>query len=61
VPEVATADVFTFVETYQLYGRGLSWVDVQLLAAVEAAGHRLWTLDKLLGATAEVLCLAWTP
>ena len=61
VGEVPSADVRAFIERHQLYGRGLSWVDVQLLAAVEAAGHRLWTLDTRLHDAAKTLGLAWTP
>ncbi len=59
--EVPAADALAFIERHRLYGRGLGWVDVQLLAAVEAAGHRLWTLDKRLETAAQSLGLAWTP
>lgn len=61
IREIAALEVLAFIERHRLQGRGLSWVDVQLLAAVDAAGHHLWTLDKRLHTSAESLGLAWNP
>ena len=59
--ELSSADVLAFIETQRLYGRGLGWVDVQLLAAVAATGHQLWTFDTRLRDAAATLSLAWAP
>ena len=61
VRELPSADVLTFLETHRLYGRGLGWVDVQLLAAAELNRLPLWTLDTRLHATAKAVGLAWVP
>ena len=53
--------VFAFIESNRLYGRGLSWVDTQLLCAVGQARHQLWTRDVALRQAAETLGLAWVP
>lgn len=42
-----------------LAGRGLSWSDVQLLAAARIDGLQLWTRDKALAHAAEDLGLAY--
>ncbi len=61
--EVATEEeAMRFIEREALYGRGVGYVDVHLLAAVRlTAGTRLWTNDKRLGAVAEALGLALDP
>jgi predicted nucleic acid-binding protein len=42
----ANADeVLTLVEANKLYGRGLGWTDVNLLASALIHNCRLWTLD----------------
>ena len=56
LPSVTVArdqDVRDLVERRRLFGRGLSWVDVHLLAStVITPGCRLWTRDKRLALTA---------
>lgn len=52
-------EVMRLVERQALYGQGLSYVDVHLLAATRlTAGTSLWTRDKSLSAAAERLSLA---
>ena len=41
-----------------LVGRGIGWVDVQLLASALLAGVPLWTLDRRLAAVAAELAVA---
>jgi predicted nucleic acid-binding protein len=55
--DVATdAEVAAFVERRRLYGLGVGYVDVQLLAATAlTADARLWTADKRLAAVAARL------
>jgi predicted nucleic acid-binding protein len=57
---VATdAEVLRFIDRHALFGRGVGYVDVHLLAAVRlTAGSRLWTFDKRLNAVAVQLGLA---
>ena len=43
-----TDEVLTFIEGNQLYGRGLGWTDVNLLASALIHNCRLWTLDVCL-------------
>lgn len=61
--EVATApEVALFLERHQLYGPGVGYVDVQLLAATAlTADARLWTGDRRLAATAARLGLHTDP
>ncbi len=42
----------------KLWGRGLSWIDVHLLASALISHCRLWTLDKELDRAAKELGLS---
>lgn len=57
---VATdAEVLRLIDRRMLYGRGVGYVDVHLLAAVSLTdGARLWTYDKRLHEIAVRLSLA---
>ena len=57
--EIATdAEVLGLIETEQLYGLGIGYVDAQLLAATRlTADARLWTADKRLAVVARRLRL----
>ena len=52
LPQIAVAtdaEVLTFVERHRLFGLGIGWVDVHLLAAIQLTpGAFLWTRDKRL-------------
>jgi hypothetical protein len=58
---VATdAEVLHFIEQHALFGRGVGYVDVHLLAGVRlTAGAELWTADKRLHGIAGELGLAF--
>ena len=45
------------LDSHSLAGRGLSWSDVQLLAAARIDGLTLWTRDRALGMAAAALDL----
>lgn len=45
-------DVLWMLETHQLAGRGVGWMDMHLLASVMLTRSKLWTLDKKLAAIA---------
>jgi predicted nucleic acid-binding protein len=52
LPLIEHGEVLEFVDAHRLFGRGLGWVDVHLLAAARLARVSLWTLDKRLAAAA---------
>jgi predicted nucleic acid-binding protein len=54
-PLVEHDEVLAFVEGRALWGKGLGYVDVHLLAAALLGGVPLWTLDKQLDKTAAGL------
>jgi len=58
--EIAThAEILTFIDRHTLFGRGIGYVDVHLLAAVRlTGGAQLWTKDRRLHAVAGELGLA---
>lgn len=62
LPSAIVADnseVMAFIQRNALFGRGIGYVDVHLLAAARlTAGASLWTNDKRLKAVAETLGLS---
>jgi predicted nucleic acid-binding protein len=55
-------EVLDFIDRHALFGRGIGYVDVHLLAAVRlTAGTELWTSDKRLHGLAAHLGLAFKP
>ena len=61
IAAVAHHEAMALVAERRLWGRGLGWVDVSLLAASLVAGARLWTLDRRLRKAAHDLGIAWEP
>lgn len=61
--EVASAEeTLDFIDVQQLYGLGIGYVDVQLLAATRLTPDaRLWTADKRLGTVARRLDMLAKP
>ncbi len=54
-----SSEVMELVEENKLFGRGIGWVDVHLLASLRLrADVRLWTRDKRLYRAAEDLGFA---
>jgi len=58
-PLASHAEALAFIERRRLMGRGLSWVDVHLLASATLSGQPLWTQDRALSTAASSLGLAW--
>ncbi len=57
----ATADeCLAFLESHRLYGRGIGWNDVQLLAAARLSKVMLWTIDKRLAEASRHLGIAFS-
>ncbi len=50
-------EVLAFIDSHRLMGKGLGYVDVQVLASAIIANVRLWTLDKRLAGAAVALGL----
>jgi predicted nucleic acid-binding protein len=61
--QVATEEeAMRFIERHALYGRGVGYIDVHLLASVRlTAGAAFWTTDRRLHAVADALGLAMKP
>jgi hypothetical protein len=58
LPEVPVADhheALAFVETHDLAGAGIGWIDVHLLASAMLGHTRLWTRDRRLATVARSL------
>ena len=58
---VAHDEVFAFVRARNLHGRGVGWIDVQLLASAMVGHFEVWTTDPRFAAIAEELGVAHTP
>ena len=62
LPSIATAadsQVLDFLESHQLMGKGIGWIDLHLLTAVSLSEETLlWTRDKRLKAIAAELGIA---
>jgi predicted nucleic acid-binding protein len=57
VEEVTFAEGLSFLEMRKLYGRGLGWNEIQLLASALLNGLSLWASDKRLREAARELRL----
>jgi len=53
----SNAEVLELIEGRRLWGRGLGWIDVHLLASAVLSHCGFWTLDKRLGEAATELGL----
>jgi predicted nucleic acid-binding protein len=53
--EIELGEGLHLLDEHSLAGRGLSWSDVQLLAAARIDGLRLWTRDRPLAKAAAEL------
>ncbi|MGN6203457.1 type II toxin-antitoxin system VapC family toxin [Humibacter sp.] len=60
-PEASNDEVLTLIENRHLFGKGLSIVDLHLLASVLVAGDvRLFTRDRRLSGAADDAGVRWT-
>jgi predicted nucleic acid-binding protein len=60
-PTVGYDEILSFIEAHHLFGQGLGWVDVHLLASVILHQVRLWTLDGPLQRAARKLECSFDP
>jgi hypothetical protein len=54
-----TDECLTAIEAHRLYGRGVGWIDIQLLVAARLSHAMLWSLDEPLLEAAEQLNVAY--
>jgi PIN domain. len=59
VTTIPHRDVVAFVRDRDLYGRGVGWVDVHLLASAIVGRMQLWTVDPRFSAVARELGVAY--
>ncbi len=52
IPQVQFDEYLYFVEQNHLYGKGIGFVDIHLLASAKLAQVKLWTVDKRLNTAA---------
>jgi predicted nucleic acid-binding protein len=55
------SEVHFLLESHRLWGTGLGWVDLHILASAKLSGHSLYTADRALHAAAASLQLAGPP
>ena len=58
LPSARVADheeVLAFVDDHRLFGRGIGWIDLHLLASALLSNARLLTLDRRLTSLAKVV------
>ena len=61
LPKGVTAEHFEvlgLIDTERLYGRGLGWIDMHLLASAVLSRSRIWTLDRTLARIASAMGVA---
>lgn len=46
VPKITIEEYLTFTYSKQLFGKGLGFVDINLLASARLSDTKIWTLDK---------------
>ena len=51
-PQIEFDEYLYFIEIHKLYGKGIGFVDINLLASAKLAQTYLWTLDKRLKSAA---------
>ena len=64
LPQIAAAEhneVLSLLDEARLHGRGLGWVDANLLCSGLFAKRRLWTLDRRLRTISWRLGVAYAP
>ncbi len=58
LPVAEHVEVMHVVDSRELHGKGLGWVDVHLLTSALLSGARIWTLDRSLARVADLLGVA---
>jgi len=61
VTQASDSEVMEFIERNKLYGRGVGWTDLHLLASALLTNCPFWTVDRRLSEVAYDLDIAFTP
>lgn len=61
VTQASDSEVMAFLERNRLYGRGVGWVDLHLLASAMLTNCPFWTADRRLSEISHELDVAFTP
>lgn len=56
-----TDECLDLIERHRFYGRGIGWIDIQLLVAARLSHAQLWSLDRELTEAATQLRVAYLP
>ena len=51
-PQIEFDEYLYFIEKHKLYGKGIGFIDLHLLASAKLAQTKLWSLDKKLNSAA---------
>ncbi len=54
-PTIDYQEILSFIDSHKLFGQGIGWIDVHLLASAVLQHVTLWTLDQSLGHAARKL------
>jgi len=57
VANVSFEEALALLENRMLWGKGLGWTDIQILASTLVTGTMLWTWDRLLQRSADQLLI----
>jgi hypothetical protein len=52
-------EVMAFIERHGIFGTGVGYVDIHLLASAHISSAKLWARDKILKSVAEKLKIAY--
>ncbi len=55
VEETSPSDTLVFISNHRLYGKGLGWIDMQLLASAVVSNAELVTYDRRLAKVVKTL------
>lgn len=59
LPLVTSEEYYKFIEVHRLFGKGLGFVDIHILASARLASTWLWTFDKTLETMAARFKMAY--
>ncbi len=59
VPSATELEALALIENQRLFGKGIGWNDLQLLASALIHSVPLWTRDKRLRVIAKKLHISW--
>jgi len=60
-PIIEYQEILAFLETHKLFGQGLGWIDVHLLASALLQQVTIWTSDQPLRQAARKLRCSFEP